>query len=134
MSNPIRILICDDHAVVREGLRALISTETDMEVVAEAADGEQAIAAYRTVVPDVALVDMVMPRVDGLETIRTIKGEFTQARILVLTSFAEDDMVFPAIKAVSYTHLLAPFRRDTEITEGHRGHGDDPNAYLCESL
>ncbi|WP_095045485.1 response regulator [Candidatus Promineifilum breve] len=106
MSNPIRILICDDHAVVREGLRALISTETDMEVVAEAADGEQAIAAYRAVVPDVALVDMVMPRVDGLETIRTIKGEFAQARILVLTSFAEDDMVFPAIKAGALGYLL----------------------------
>lgn len=106
MNDSIRILICDDHAVVREGLRALIATESDMEVVAEAADGERGIAAYRAVLPDVALIDMVMPRVDGLETIRSIKSEYPQARILVLTSFAEDDMVFPAIKAGALGYLL----------------------------
>lgn len=106
MTKSIRIMICDDHAVVREGLRALITTEPDMEVVAEAADGERGLAAYRSTIPDVALIDMVMPRVDGLETIRAIKGEFPQARILVLTSFAEDDMVFPAIKAGALGYLL----------------------------
>lgn len=107
MSNrAITILICDDHAVVREGLRALISTEPDMEVIGEAPDGERAVAAYRALKPDVALIDMVMPRMDGLEAIRAIKSEFPEAHLLVLTSFAEDDMVFPAIKAGALGYLL----------------------------
>ena len=106
MEHMIRILICDDHSVVREGLRALIATEADMEVVGEAADGEKAVAFYRELQPDVTLLDMVMPRMDGLEAIRVIKGEYPQARILVLTSFAEDDMVFPAIKSGALGYLL----------------------------
>ncbi len=106
MENTIRILICDDHSVVREGLRALIATEADMSVVGEAADGERAVAAYRELQPDVTLLDMVMPRMDGLEAIGAIKAEFPNARILVLTSFAEDDMVFPAIKGGALGYLL----------------------------
>ena len=106
MDKAIRILICDDHAVVREGLRALIGTEPGMEIVGEAADGEQAIAAVRNLRPDVTLLDMVMPRMDGLEAIQVIKQEMPDARILVLTSFAEDDMVFPAIKAGALGYLL----------------------------
>ena len=106
MDNEIRVLICDDHAVVREGLRALLSTEADMTIVGEAADGEGAVLAYRDLQPDVTLLDMVMPRMDGLEAIRAIKGEFPHARILVLTSFAEDDMVFPAIKSGALGYLL----------------------------
>ena len=107
MSNRvITILICDDHAVVREGLRALISTEPDMEVVGEASDGEKAVAAFRALKPDVTLIDMVMPRMDGLDAIRAIMSEFPEAHILVLTSFAEDDMVFPAIKAGALGYLL----------------------------
>ena len=106
MDKAIRILICDDHAVVREGLRALIGTEPGMEIVGEAGDGEQAVEAVRALRPDVTLLDMVMPRMDGLEAIKAIKGEFPEARILVLTSFAEDDMVFPAIKAGALGYLL----------------------------
>lgn len=106
MESTIRILICDDHSVVREGLRALIATEADMDVVGEAADGEKAVAAYAALQPDVTLLDMVMPRMDGLGAIRAIKEEFPNARILVLTSFAEDDMVFPAIKAGALGYLL----------------------------
>jgi NarL family two-component system response regulator LiaR len=106
MAETIRVLICDDHAVVREGLRALIATESDIEIVGEAADGEKAIAAFRALRPDVALLDMVMPRMDGLNAIRTIKSEFPEANILVLTSFAEDDMVFPAIKSGALGYLL----------------------------
>ncbi|WP_374685907.1 response regulator [Promineifilum sp.] len=106
MDNTIRIVICDDHAVVREGLRALIGTEKGLDIVGEAADGEQAVAAMRSLRPDVLLLDMVMPRMDGLEAIGAIKAEFPNARILVLTSFAEDDMVFPAIKAGALGYLL----------------------------
>lgn len=106
MENTIRILICDDHSVVREGLRALIATEPDMEIVGEAADGEKAVIAFQALKPDVTLLDMVMPRMDGLAAIRAIKSEFPNARILVLTSFAEDDMVFPAIKSGALGYLL----------------------------
>lgn len=106
MDNIIRILVCDDHAVVREGLRALLSTESDISIVGEAANGEGAVTAYRALRPDVALIDMVMPRMDGVEAIRAIRSEFPDARILVLTSFAEDDMVFPAIKSGALGYLL----------------------------
>lgn len=106
MDNEIRVLICDDHAVVREGLRALLSTEADMTIVGEAADGEGAVLAYRDLHPDVTLLDMVMPRMDGVEAIRMIISEFPNARILVLTSFSEDEMVFPAIKSGALGYLL----------------------------
>ncbi len=106
MENEIRILICDDHAVVREGLRALITTEPDMTIVGEAADGEGAVIAFRELRPDVILLDMVMPRMDGVEALKIILSEFPSARILILTSFSEDEMVFPAIKSGALGYLL----------------------------
>src|SRR5215212_5493472 len=99
MSEPIRILIVDDHAIVRKGLRTLITSEPDMEIAGEAADGIEAVLKARALHPDVILLDMVMPRLDGLGAIQQIKQETPHARILVLTSFAEDDKLFPAIKA-----------------------------------
>jgi NarL family two-component system response regulator LiaR len=102
----IRILIADDHAVVREGLRALIDTEPGMELVGEAADGVEAVQKSAAVDPDVILLDLVMPRKGGLEAIREIKEDNPRARILVLTSFAEDEKVFPAIKAGAQGYLL----------------------------
>lgn len=106
MGNEIRILICDDHAVVREGLRALISTEPDMIIAGEAVNGENAVAAFRELRPDVTLLDMVMPRMDGVEALKIIVSEFPGARVLVLTSFSDDEMVFPAIKAGALGYLL----------------------------
>jgi NarL family two-component system response regulator LiaR len=106
MTERIRILIADDHAVVRHGLRALIATEPDLELVGEAADGVEAVELTTRLRPDVILMDMAMPRKTGLEAIHDIKRDDPQARILVLTSFAEDDQVFPAIKAGAAGYLL----------------------------
>ena len=106
MTERIRILIADDHAVVRHGLRALIATEPDLELVGEAADGVEAVQLVTALHPDVILLDMAMPRKTGLEAIYDIKRDDPQARILVLTSFAEDDQIFPAIKAGATGYLL----------------------------
>jgi NarL family two-component system response regulator LiaR len=106
MSQNIRILIADDHAIVREGLRALFATEPDFELVAEATDGVEAVDKFRARTPDVILLDMMMPRKTGLEAITDIINENPNARILVLTSFAEDEKVFPAIKAGALGYLL----------------------------
>ena len=106
MTENIRILIADDHAVVREGLRALIDIEPGMELVDEAADGVEAVQRARSLHPDVILLDLVMPHMGGIEAIGAIKAENPEARILVLTSFAEDDKVFPAIRAGALGYLL----------------------------
>ena len=102
----ITILVADDHAIVREGLRALIDTEPGMRLLDEAQDGIEAMQKARAQQPDVILLDMVMPRQDGLETIKQIKAEQPDACILVLTSFAEDEKVFPAIKAGALGYVL----------------------------
>lgn len=106
MGETIRLLIADDHAIVREGLRALIATEPGLELVAEAADGVEAVSKVHALKPDVILLDMMMPRKDGLGAIEEIMKDQPNARILVLTSFAEDDKVFPAIKAGALGYLL----------------------------
>ena len=106
MSETIKLLIADDHAIVREGLRALIATEPGLELLDEASDGVQAVDKALALRPDVILLDMIMPRKDGLGAIHDIIKENPDARILVLTSFAEDEKVFPAIKAGALGYLL----------------------------
>jgi NarL family two-component system response regulator LiaR len=106
VSATIRILIADDHAIVRKGLRTLIASEPSMELVGEAVDGVDVVLKARALQPDVILLDMVMPRQDGVAAIRQIKAENNEAHILVLTSFAEDDKVFPAIKSGALGYLL----------------------------
>ncbi len=106
MQNTIRVLIADDHAVVREGLRTLIERIPDLTLVGEAANGEEAISQVRVLQPDVTLLDLRMPRKDGIAAIQEIKAEFPDARILVLTSFDDDDSVFSAIKSGAQGYLL----------------------------
>ena len=106
MSDKIRIFIADDHALVRSGIRALLVTEADIEVVGEASNGQDAIAGVKIHQPDVILMDLEMPQVDGIEAIQQIIPEHPEMRILVLTSFATDDRVFPAIKAGALGYLL----------------------------
>jgi len=103
---PIRVLIADDHPVVRRGLGALINIRSDMELIGEAVDGVEAVDKVRLLKPDVILLDLMMPRKGGLEAIGEIKQENPDARILVLTSFADDDKVFPVIKAGALGYLL----------------------------
>ncbi len=102
----IGVLIVDDHPVVRRGLRTLLASEPGVEPVGEAVDGVEAVLKARALQPDVILLDMVMPRKNGLEAIKEIKQENPEARILVLTSFAEDEKVFPAMKAGALGYLL----------------------------
>jgi NarL family two-component system response regulator LiaR len=102
----IRVLIADDHAVVREGLRTFLALQDDIEVVGDAADGEEAVRAARERAPDVVLMDLVMPRLDGVEAIRRIAAERPATRIIALTSFLDDDKVLPAVRAGAAGYLL----------------------------
>jgi len=106
MNKMIRVFHADDHALIREGVRALITTEPNMEMIGEAADGVQAVEKVLVLRPDVILMDLQMPEMTGIEAIIAIKAEMPEARILVVTSFADDANVFPAIKAGASGYLL----------------------------
>jgi NarL family two-component system response regulator LiaR len=123
-TTPIRIVIADDHAVVREGLRSFISLEPDMEVVGEAADGIAVVEEARALDPDVILLDIVMPRQDGLQALQQLTAEGCRARVIVLTSFAQHDQIFPAIKSGAMGYQLkdsSPEQLIQAIREVHHG-------------
>lgn len=121
---PIRVMIADDHAIVRSGIAALLDTTPDMELVAEARDGKEAVKRALETSPDVLLMDLVMPGVDGVTAIRRIMARQPESRILVLTSYSTDKQVFSAIRAgAAGYHLksLAPPELEAAIRQVAQG-------------
>jgi NarL family two-component system response regulator LiaR len=102
----IRVLIADDHAVVRQGLRTFLDLQEDIEVVGEAGDGAEALAAIERDAPDVVLMDLVMPGTDGIEALRQLRATAPDTRAIVLSSFIDDDKLFPAVRAGAAGYLL----------------------------
>ncbi len=106
----IRILIADDHAVVRDGTRQILSQEDDMEVIAEASDGGEAIRLAGTMKPDVAIIDIAMPGIDGIEATRKIKSQYPEIAVLILSAYDDDQFVFSLLEAGAAGYLLKSVR------------------------
>jgi NarL family two-component system response regulator LiaR len=120
----IRILICDDHEIVRRGLRGYLETEADFTVVGEASDGADAVRLASELEPDVILMDLVMPEVDGIEATRRIIAARPKACVVVLTSFADDSRVLPALRAGARSYLLKDVAAEElgeSLRRAHRG-------------
>ena len=123
-SAPIRVLIVDDHQVVRRGLRTFLELHDDLDVVGEAGDGLEAVEQAAALRPDVVLMDIVMPRLDGIEATRRIKEQSAAVGVIALTSFAGDDQVLPALEAGAASYLLkdvTPEELIEAIRAVHRG-------------
>jgi len=122
MADRIRVLVVDDHVVVRRGIKALLATVDSVEVVGEAQDGVEALSKAGSLQPDVILLDLLMPRMDGIEVTERVMARNPEARILVLTSFAADDKVFPAIKAGALGYLLKDTGPEDLVRAIHQVH------------
>jgi NarL family two-component system response regulator LiaR len=105
-SEKIAVVLVDDHAIVRQGLRTYLELQPDIEVVGEASDGREAVGVVRDTLPDIVLMDLVMPNSDGVEATRAITGMAPSTRVIVLTSFSEDEKVFASIKAGAQGYLM----------------------------
>ena len=119
MAETIGVLLVDDHAVVREGLRTFLELQDGIEVVGEAADGEEGVLEAERLRPDVILMDLVMPKLDGVQAMRELRRELPETRVIVLTSFAEDERLLPAIQAGAAGYLLKDVR-PTELARAVR--------------
>src|SRR2546428_9362602 len=124
LGEKIRVLIADDHAVVRQGLRAFLEAQSDIEVVGEAGDGGEAVRLASALRPDVVVMDVVMPQLDGIEAIRKIRAAGVPAKVIVLTSFADDQKGFAAVGAGAPGSLLKDVRPE-ELAEGIRTESRD---------
>ena len=124
MADAIRVLLVDDHAVVREGLRNFLALQDGLEIVGEASDGNEAIEQAQRLEPDVILMDLVMPGLDGIGAMRQLRARSPASRVIVLTSFLEDERVLPAIQAGAAGYLLknvAPAELARAIRAAHAG-------------
>ena len=126
---PIRLLVVDDHGIVRKGICALLAQVKDMQVIGEASDGETAVAQADALKPDVILMDLVMPKMDGVEAIRQILAGQPETRIIALTSFVADDKVFPAIKAGARGYLLKDSEPEELIATIRRVHAGEASLH-----
>jgi NarL family two-component system response regulator LiaR len=137
MSETIRILVVDDHIVVRRGLVAMLETEPGMQIVGEASNGAEAVEQARKLVPNVVLMDLVMPIMDGIEATRQIKQEMPSVNILVLTSFSTNDKVIPSLNAGAIGYLLkdsTPADLVRAIQQVAQGEGALPTAVTRQIL
>ena len=132
MADAIRVLLVDDHAVVREGLRNFLALQDGLEIVGEASDGNEALEQAQRLEPDVILMDLVMPGLDGIGAMRQLRTRTPASRVIVLTSFLEDERVLPAIQAGAAGYLLknvAPAELARAIRAAHAGEAIiDPTA------
>ena len=119
MSKPVTILVVDDHTVVRQGVRALLDSHPDLQVIGEAESAEEALPLVQELVPDVVLLDLVLPGMNGVEATREIKRISPRTQIVVLTSSAEDEHIFPALRAGALSYLLKDIR-PRELAESAR--------------
>jgi len=115
----IKILIADDHAIVREGIRRIFEREQDMEVVAEASDGEEAVRLATGLIPDVAIIDISMPKLDGIETTKQIKALCRNINVLVLSAYDDDQFIFSLLEAGAAGYLLKDIR-STQLVDAIR--------------
>jgi NarL family two-component system response regulator LiaR len=109
-SDRVRIVLADDHPVVRQGLRAFLETQPEVEILGEAADGEEAVRQVERLLPDIVLMDIVMPKIDGIEAIRRIRAISPSTQAIVLTSFADDEKIVAAVRAGAAGYLLKDTR------------------------
>lgn len=124
MSDPITVLIVDDHEVVRKGIRGYLDTLPEYDVVGESDSGERAVDIVRQLVPDVILMDLMLPGIDGVEATRMVKNISPRTQVVVLTSYHDDSLIFPALKAGAISYILKDMKMDKlaeAITKAHHG-------------
>ncbi len=119
MPEPISVFLVDDHKVVRHGVRSYLMTLSDIDVIGEAGSGEEAISGIADLVPDIVLMDLIMPGMDGVEATRRVKQVSPRTQVIVLTSYHDDEHIFPAIRAGALSYLLKDLEPD-ELAEAIR--------------